>query len=59
MTASNVLISLTVHWLRLHASNEGGMGLIRGQGTKIPHAVWPKERQVMFYDFCSSLVCCS
>ena len=37
--------SLVVQWLRLHASNAGGPGLIPGQGTrshmlqlKIPHA---------------------
>ena len=27
-----------VQWLRLCASTAGGMGLIPGQGTKIPHA---------------------
>ena len=31
--------SLEVQWLRLCASNAGGMGSITGQGTKIPHAV--------------------
>ena len=31
-------ISLVVHWLRLHASNAGGMGSSPGQGTNIPHA---------------------
>ena len=30
--------SLAVQWLRLHASNAGGMSSIPGQGTKIPHA---------------------
>ena len=30
--------SLAVQWLRLRASNTGGMGTIPGQGTKIPHA---------------------
>ena len=30
--------SLMVQWLRLQAANAGGMGLIPGQGTKIPHA---------------------
>ena len=30
--------SLVVQWLRLPASTAGGMGLIPGQGTKIPHA---------------------
>ena len=31
------MTSLVVQWLRLCASNAGGMGLIPGQGTKIPH----------------------
>ena len=30
--------SQAVQWLRLHASNAGGMGLIPGWGTNIPHA---------------------
>ena len=30
--------SLVVQWLRLHASNAEGAGLIPHQGTKIPHA---------------------
>ena len=30
--------SLMVQWLRLCASNAGGVGLIPGQGTMIPHA---------------------
>ena len=32
-------ISLAVQWLRLHASNAGGTGLLPGQETKIPHAI--------------------
>ena len=28
-----------VQWLRLHAPNAGGMGLIPGRGTKIPYVV--------------------
>ena len=28
-----------VQWLRLHAPNAGGMGLISGRGTKIPYVV--------------------
>ena len=28
-----------VLWLRLHASNAGDVGLIPGQGTKVPHSV--------------------
>ena len=30
--------SLVVQWLRLRASNAGGMGLISGWGTKVLHA---------------------
>ena len=30
--------SLMVQWLKFQAPNAGGMGLIPGQGTKIPHA---------------------
>ena len=29
-----------VQWLKLHASNAGGTGLIPGQGTKILYALW-------------------
>ena len=28
-----------VQWLRFRASNAGGVGLVLGWGTKIPHAV--------------------
>ena len=31
--------SLVIQWLRLYASTAGGMGLIPGWGTKIPHAM--------------------
>ena len=31
-------ISMVVQWLRLHALNTGGFGLIPGWGTKIPRA---------------------
>ena len=30
--------SLAVQWLRFHASNARGMGLIPDQGARIPHA---------------------
>ena len=33
---SDLGTSLAVQWLRLHASNAGGMGSIPGLGTKIP-----------------------
>ena len=41
-------VSLVVQWLRLHASNAGGMGSIPGQGTKIPHASRPKKKFFFF-----------
>ena len=34
-----------VQWLRLHASNAGGMGSLPSQGTKIPRATWQKNQQ--------------
>ena len=37
--------SLVVQWLRLHASNAGGVGLIPGRGTKIPHATQCSEME--------------
>ena len=33
-------ISLVVQWLRLYAFNVGALGLIPGQGIKIPYAAW-------------------
>ena len=33
-----------VQWVRLHASNAGGVGLIPGQGTKIPQAVGHNQK---------------
>ena len=35
--------SLAVQWLRLGSSSAGDLGLIPGQGTKIPHAAWPRK----------------
>ena len=37
--------SLAVQWLRLRATSTGSMGSIPGRGTKIPHAVRPKEKK--------------
>ena len=37
--------SLAVQWLRFCASIEVSMGSIPGQGTKIPHAMWPKKKK--------------
>ena len=36
---------MAVQWLGLHASTAGGTGLIPGQGTKIPHALWHGQKQ--------------
>ena len=33
-----------VQWLRFHASSPGGISSIAGQGTKIPHGMWRKEK---------------
>ena len=35
--------SLVVQWLNLQASSAGGEGSIPGHGTKILHALRPKE----------------
>ena len=37
--------SLVVQWLRLCASNTGDVGLISGQGTKMPHAGWYSKKK--------------
>ena len=37
--------SLAVQWLRLHVPDAGGMGLIPGRGTKIPHAMWCGQKK--------------
>ena len=37
-------ISLVVQQLRLHAANAGGLGLIPGQETKIPHTTTKPTR---------------
>ena len=37
--------SLAVQWLGLRASAAGGVGLIPGRGTKIPHAAQPKGKE--------------
>ena len=46
--------SLEVWWLRLWASNAGGMGSIPGWGTKIPYAVWHDQKKKNLSLFVSS-----
>ena len=36
---------LAVQWLRLRASNAGGLGWITGWGTRIPHAMGHSKQQ--------------
>ena len=36
--------SPAVQWLRHHTSNAGDMGLIPGEGTTIPRAVWRDQK---------------
>ena len=36
--------SLEISWLRIQASTEGDVGLIPGQRTKIPHAMWHRQK---------------
>ena len=35
---------LVAQWLRLHSANEGGMGSIPSQGSKIPHTMQHSQR---------------
>ena len=35
---------LVLQWLRFLASTAGGVYLIPGWETKIPHATWPKSK---------------
>ena len=49
-------MSLLVQWLRLLASTAGGMGLIPGQGTKIPHILQPKKKKSERLDFAKESV---
>jgi len=37
-------ISLVIQALKLHVTNAGGAGLIPGQGTKIPQAMWYSQK---------------
>ena len=37
--------SLAVQWLRLHISTAGDMGLIPGEGTRIPQATWHGQKK--------------
>lgn len=38
--------SLAIQWLRLHSSNAGGMALVPGWGSEIPHAVGHSQKPV-------------
>ena len=36
---------LVVQWLRLYAPTAEGMGSILGQGTKVLHATWYRQKK--------------
>ena len=38
--------SQAVQWLGLCLPMQGGMGLIPGQGAKIPHPLWPENQNI-------------
>ena len=44
---------MVVQWLKLRASNAGGVGLTPGQGSKIPHAVQygKKKEKITFIPY--------
>ena len=41
--------SLAVQWLRLQVSTAEGVGLIPGQGTRIPHAKWCSQKETCLH----------
>ena len=41
--------SLAVQWLGLRASIAGGPGLIPGQETRIPLALWCGQKKIFFF----------
>ena len=41
---------MAVQWLRFHASTTRGVGLILGQGAKIPHAKQKKKNLHQLYE---------
>jgi len=44
--------SLVVQKLRLHTSDEGGVGLIPDGGTKISNAMQPKKKRKIYSYLC-------
>ena len=40
---------LVVQWLRLHAPNAKGAGVITGQSTRIPHAGGTAKNKFFFF----------
>ena len=45
--------SLVVLWLRIHLPFQRGVGLIPGQGGKIPHASRPKKQNIKQKQYCN------
>ena len=42
-----------VHWYKTLPSNEGGVGLILGQGAKILHVLWTKIQNIKQKQYCN------
>ena len=55
----HVLNTSLAKWLRLCASNAGGIGSMPGQGTEILHATWPKrkKKKKLSNPACTKLIC--
>ena len=51
-----VSTSLVAQWLRLQVSIAGGLGLIPGRGSKIPHAVWHSKEMHLMTNFLNNFL---
>ena len=50
---SNLGTSLVVKGVKISISNVGGAGSISAQGVKIPHASWPRNRDIKQKKYCN------
>ena len=48
--------SRAVHWLRLWLPVQADVGLIPGQGSKIPHAWQPKNQDIKQKKYCNKFI---
>ena len=54
----NLGASLMVQGVKTLPLNVRGAGSISGQGTKIPHALWPKNQNVRQKQYCNKSNVC-